>query len=135
MVTGQTGASVNVGAIQRAVRWNRSRWRATAAAEHRSKLSHWISILLSHIVVQPGETEREGGRRREKSVLDLIFHTPASYKQLSYTTLALNNQSGKGSQNDEIPCHLLPDLFSGVTRRESEEQDGGRGCREAGGGV
>lgn len=63
----------------------------------------------------------------KKSVLDLIFHTPASYKRLSYTTLAPNNQSGKGSQNGEIPCHLLPDLFSGVTRRREEErrrQDG-----------
>lgn len=46
---------------------------------------------------------REGGGRGEgglkkKSVLDLIFHTPASYKRLSYTTLAANNQAGKGSQ-------------------------------------
>lgn len=43
------------------------------------------------------EAEREGGRGK-KSVLDLIFHTPASYKRLSYTTLAPNNQPGKGSQ-------------------------------------
>lgn len=78
--------------------------------------------------------DREGGRReegeRKKSVLDLIFHTPASYKRLSYTTLAPNNQSGKGSQNDEIPCHLLPDLFSRVTpageRGEEGRTEGGR---------
>ena len=85
--------------------------------------------------------DREGGREggKKKSVLDLIFHTPASYKQLSYTTLAPNNQSGKGSQNDEIPCHLLPDLFSRVTRAggRREERRGGRrgeGCKGGRGG-
>lgn len=105
-------------------------------------LSHSISILLSHIVVKPSERQRgeggEGGGRgkKKKSVLDLIFHTPASYKRLSYTTLAPNNQSGKGSQNDEIPCHLLPDLFSGVTREEAEKEkrEGRKGCRGEGGG-
>ena len=88
------------------------------------------------------EGGREGGREegeKKKSVLDLIFHTPASYKQLSYTTLAPNNQSGKGSQNDEIPCHLLPDLFSRVTRaggrreERGEEDGGGKDVREEGG--
>lgn len=64
-----------------------------------------------------------GEKKKKKSVLDLIFHTPASYKRLSYTTLAPNNQSGKGSQNDEIPCHLLPDLFSGVTRRRKKKRE------------
>lgn len=103
-------------------------------------LSHSISILLSHIVVKPSERLRGRGRggggrgKKKKSVLDLIFHTPASYKRLSYTTLAPNNQSGKGSQNDEIPCHLLPDLFSGVTRVEAEKEkgEGRKGCRGEG---
>lgn len=125
--------------MQRAVRWNGNVWRATATPAQEPSPSHWISILLSHIVVKP-EGGDGGGRewrrrRRKKSVLDLIFHTPASYKRLSYTTLAPNNQSGKGSQNDEIPCHLLPDLFSRVTRREKMrrrkmekdgEEEGGR---------
>lgn len=57
-------------------------------------LSCWISVLLSHIVVKPSRRRGVGG----ESVLDLIFHTPASYKRLSYTTLAPNNRPGKGSQ-------------------------------------
>lgn len=107
------------------------RWRTGALAEPRD-----IYFTISHCCKTKRETEKGGGRegvgeeeeKKKKSVLDLIFHTPASYKRLSYTTLALNNQSGKGSQNDEIPCHLLPDLFSGVTREEGggeeEEEDG-----------
>lgn len=86
-----------------------------------------IYFTISHCCKTKTEPERK------KSVLDLIFHTPAIYKRLSYTTLALNNQSGKGSHNDEIPCHLLPDLFSGVTRRgEEEEREGGKACRAVG---
>lgn len=85
-----------------------------------------IYFTISHCCRTEGESEqaggREGGGKKKKSVLDLIFHTPASYKRLSYTTLAPNNQSGKGSQNDEIPCHLLPDLFSQVARRGKEKK-------------
>lgn len=103
------------------------RWRTGALAEPRD-----IYFTISHCCKTKRETEKRGRewekKKKKKSVLDLIFHTPASYKRLSYTTLALNNQSGKGSQNDEIPCHLLPDLFSGVTREEGggeeEEADG-----------
>lgn len=117
VVTGHPGASVKCwsGTVgcqveRKCMKCDRSR----GAQEPR-----YISILLSYIAVQPGERQRgeEGGK---ESVLDLIFHTPASYKRLSYTTLAPNNQSGKGSQNDEIPCHLLPDLFSRVPPREGK---------------
>lgn len=60
---------------------------------------HWISVLTSRPAVKPSGRQRGSeGRGRKKSVLDLIFHTPASYKRLSYTTLAANNQPGKGSQ-------------------------------------
>lgn len=82
-----------------------------------------IYFTISHCCKREREGGRQGGRERgKKSVLDLIFHTPASYKRLSYTTLAPNNQPGKGSQNDEIPRHLLADLFSGVTRRREKKE-------------
>lgn len=60
--------------------------------------------LFYYLTFVVGGERRSGeGRRweeegKKKSVLDLIFHTPASYKRLSYTTLAANNQAGKGSQ-------------------------------------
>lgn len=66
-----------------------------------------ICFTISHCCKTEQETGREGvgtgvagggGVGGGGSVLDLIFHTPASYKQLSYTTLAPNNQAGEGSQ-------------------------------------
>lgn len=61
-----------------------------------------ICFTISHCCKTEQETGRDGGGvgggERGGSVLDLIFHTPASYKQLSYTTLAPNNQAGEGSQ-------------------------------------
>lgn len=60
-----------------------------------------ICFTISHCCKTEQETGREGAGGAEGgggSVLDLIFHTPASYKQLSYTTLAPNNQVGEGSQ-------------------------------------
>lgn len=61
-----------------------------------------ICFTISHCCKTEQETGggvcAEGGRWGGGSVLDLIFHTPASYKQLSYTTLAPNNQAGEGSQ-------------------------------------
>lgn len=63
-----------------------------------------ICFTISHCCKTEQETGREGvggcgvWGGGGGSVLDLIFHTPASYKQLSYTTLAPNNQAGEGSQ-------------------------------------
>lgn len=87
----------------------RTRSDSQAWAHAPGYLFYYLSRFVEPAV---DEWRRWRRRRRRKSVLDLIFHTPASYKRLSYTTLAANNQPGKGSRNDEIPCHLLPDLFS-----------------------
>lgn len=77
----RAGASVSGEQPERgAVRWNGDVRRATAAG--------WLLYYLTVVKVS-----EEGGAG---SVLHLIFHTPASYKQLSYTTLAPNNQPGGG---------------------------------------
>ena len=118
VVTGHPGASVKCWSGTAGCQVERKCMKSDRSRGAQEPPLH-IYFTILHCCKTRGETERGGGGG--KSVLDLIFHTPASYKRLSYTTLAPNNQSGKGSQNDEIPCHLLPDLFSRVTPREGKK--------------
>lgn len=133
MVTGQTGASVNVASDAAGCQVERRRMKGDSSVGT-GALAEPLDIYftISLCCKTERETEREGGREREKNQSSILFSTLRRATSGSVTLhLHRTISLAKVHKNDEIPCHLLPDLFSGVTRRrEREEERRGGGNHE-----
>lgn len=77
---------------------------------------------------------REGGGRRGKKNHSWILFSTLRRATSGSVTLHLQRtiRLAKVHKNAEIPCHLLPDLFSRVTRRRAVREGGRRGGEGAG---
>lgn len=83
-----------------------------------------ICFTISHCCKTEQETRGGGGAKNQSSILFSTLRRATS----GSVTLRLHRTIGlaKVHKKDEMPCHLLPDLFSGVTRQRDKRVRGRR---------